>query len=87
LTAWAFTSYKRRRSPPAGRLERTDRALAWLERNQILVLGLAGLLLVAGLLVRDLTGGKAGQRIELGDGARIEVLSPLPELLTGRWTT
>jgi competence protein ComEA len=31
--------------------------LAWLERNQYLVLGIAGLLLLAGLLVRDLTEG------------------------------
>jgi competence protein ComEA len=31
--------------------------LAWLERNQFLVLGIAGLLLLAGLLVRELTQG------------------------------
>lgn len=31
--------------------------MAWLERNQFLVLGVAGLLLLAGLLVRDLTQG------------------------------
>lgn len=31
--------------------------MAWLERNQYLVLGIAGLLLLAGLLVRDLTEG------------------------------
>lgn len=29
--------------------------MAWLERNQFLVLGISGLLLLAGLLVRDLT--------------------------------
>jgi competence protein ComEA len=38
---------------PKGRTQ----ALAWLERNQVLVLGFAVILLVAGLLLRDLTEG------------------------------
>ena len=58
LTAQRPSSYKRLRGPTSpGVPRRTDRPLAWLERNQILVLGVAGLLLLAGFFVRDLTDG------------------------------
>jgi competence protein ComEA len=40
---------------PPGVSKGRTRVLAWLERNQFLVLGLTGLLLLAGLLLRDLT--------------------------------
>ena len=46
--------------------------LAWLERNQFLVLGAAGLLLLAGLLIRDLTGDGPPPALVLNEPQSLE---------------
>ena len=50
-----MTSYKRPLGLLAGLAERKAHALDWLERNRILLLWLLVVLLLAGLLARDLT--------------------------------